>query len=89
MAASDLGLHCLPISHKKDARLIWVGHSCAITQCFHLLSTCLTTIFRKRRWVGLRCVIVVFPDHTHLLLQCMLWSDYVDARCALVSRLYD
>ena len=27
-AASDLGLHCLPISHKKDTRHIWVniGH---------------------------------------------------------------
>ena len=23
-AASDLGLHSLPMSHKKDARLIWV-----------------------------------------------------------------
>ena len=23
-AASDLGLFCLPMSHKKDARLIWV-----------------------------------------------------------------
>ena len=22
--ASDLGQHCLPMSHKKDARLIWV-----------------------------------------------------------------
>ena len=22
-AASDLGLHCLPMSHKKDARLIY------------------------------------------------------------------
>ena len=22
--ASDLGLHCLPMSHKKDARHIWV-----------------------------------------------------------------
>ena len=22
--ASDLGLHCLPMSHKKDAKLIWV-----------------------------------------------------------------
>ena len=22
--ASDLGLHCSPMSHKKDARLIWV-----------------------------------------------------------------
>ena len=24
-AASELGLHCLPMSHKKDARLIWVN----------------------------------------------------------------
>ena len=24
-AASDLGLHCFPMSHKKDARLIWVN----------------------------------------------------------------
>ena len=24
-AAADLGLHCLPMSHKKDARLIWVN----------------------------------------------------------------
>ena len=24
-AASDLDLHCLPISHKKDARLKWVN----------------------------------------------------------------
>ena len=22
--ASDLGMHCLPMSHKKDGRLIWV-----------------------------------------------------------------
>ena len=24
-AASDLGLHCLHVSHKKDASLIWVN----------------------------------------------------------------
>ena len=24
-AATDLVLHCLPMSHKKDARLIWVN----------------------------------------------------------------
>ena len=23
--ASDLGLHCLPMSHKKGARIIWVN----------------------------------------------------------------
>ena len=26
-AASDLGLLCLSMSHKKDARLIWVKYS--------------------------------------------------------------
>ena len=26
-AASHLGLFCLPMSHKKDARLIWVKHT--------------------------------------------------------------
>ena len=25
-AVSGLGLHCLPMSHKKDARLKWVKH---------------------------------------------------------------
>ena len=25
LAAADLVLHCLPMSHKKDARLIWVN----------------------------------------------------------------
>ena len=25
-AASDLVLHCLPMSHKKDARIIWYKH---------------------------------------------------------------
>ena len=24
--ASDLVLHCLPMSHKKDARFVWVRH---------------------------------------------------------------
>ena len=27
-AASDLVLHCLPMSHKKDTRLIWVKYNC-------------------------------------------------------------
>ena len=34
-AASDLGLHCLPMSHKKDARLIYIN-----------LNSCLLTLYR-------------------------------------------
>ena len=30
--ASDLGLHCLPMSYKKDARLIWVNVNHLLTQ---------------------------------------------------------
>ena len=33
--ASDLSLHCLPTSHKKDARLIWVKRE--VNTNFHLL----------------------------------------------------
>ena len=32
--ASDLDLHCLPMSHKKDTRLLWVNHrNCTFSHC--------------------------------------------------------
>ena len=31
--ASDLVLHCLPMSHKKDARLIWVKYNLVDMLC--------------------------------------------------------
>ena len=36
LAASDLVLHCLPMSHKKDDRLIWVNtlHTVIFYQMF-------------------------------------------------------
>ena len=30
--ASDLGFHSLPVSHKKDARLIWVNQKGAVAK---------------------------------------------------------
>ena len=36
-AASGLGLYCLPTSHKKDARLIWVNLFMQ-EKLFHILS---------------------------------------------------
>ena len=33
IAVSDLSLHCLPMSHKRDARLIWAKLTIAL-QCF-------------------------------------------------------
>ena len=41
--ASDLGLHCLPMSHKKEARLIWVKpmhKNMMAILCLHCLLTC-------------------------------------------------
>ena len=40
--ASDLGLHCLPMSHRKDARLIWVKHL-PKSQSQHKNSVCSST----------------------------------------------
>ena len=30
------------------------------------------------KWVGLQCVIVVFPDHTHLLFVCTPFGSFVN-----------
>ena len=38
--ASDLGMHCLPKSHKKDARLIWVKKPTLLHQ-FGWLTFCM------------------------------------------------
>ena len=42
---------------------------------------CLVTVnvlwlFLTVPWVGLQCVIVVFPDHTHLLYETVGFADY-------------
>ena len=36
-------------------------------------------LFLMVPWVGLQCVIVVFPDHTHLLLDRAVDSDKTSA----------
>ena len=40
-AVSDLVLHCLPMSHKKDTRLIWVKTGFIVTVVSTLMN-CLT-----------------------------------------------
>ena len=41
--------------------LLLLSYKCIVT--IHVLWLFLTV-----QWVGIQCVIVVFPDHTHLLL---------------------
>ena len=43
--------------------------SLAITTTVNRIRTKVGVISGLLSWVGLRCVIVVFPDHTHLLFQ--------------------
>ena len=76
-------LICLPLFMGVLCRsLFWYALRCVITSfaiiltrkreswllCFDCLSCVLLMwIFLTVPWVGLQCVIVVFPDHTHLL----------------------
>ena len=36
--------------------------------CFYCLTINVLWLFLAVPWVGLQCLIVVFPDHTHFLL---------------------
>ena len=49
------------LKRKRDlVALLLLSYGCPLTVNVLLL-------FLTAPWVGLRCVIVVFPDHTHLL----------------------
>ena len=47
---------------RKLVASILLSYGCTVTVNFLLL-------FLTVPWLGLQCVIVVFPDHTHLLLK--------------------
>ena len=47
---------------KKLVALLLLSYSCIVTITFLWL-------FLAVLWLGLQCVIVVFPDHTHLLFE--------------------
>ena len=57
-------------SKRKLAALILLSYRCIVT--INVL-----WLFLPWPWVGLQCVIVVFPDHTHLLLTIFMlhWSS--------------
>ena len=75
-------LHCVHFSFaiilkwkRKLVALLLLSYRCIVT--INVMWLCLTAL-----WVGLQCVIVVFPDHTHLLLN----TDSIDFEvlgCAL------
>ena len=57
------------ISLKKKRELVaslLLSYGCLVT----VYAPCL---FLTVPWVGLQCVIVVFPDHTHLLFGLLVW----------------
>ena len=47
---------------RKQVALLLLSYRCTVT--INVLRLFLTVL-----WVGLQCVIVVFPDHTHFLTQ--------------------
>ena len=49
----------------KLVALLLLSYRCSVT-------TNVLWLFLMVPWVGLQCVIVVFPDHTHLLFQKMV-----------------
>ena len=53
----DLGMHCLHMSHKKDARLIWVSQIIALSSVDKHISFCFV----------LFCFIVVFVLYIKVL----------------------
>ena len=50
-----------------------------------LITVNVLQLFLTVPWVGLRCVIVVFPDHTHFLVHvlkiCMCYCTYFLTNC--------
>ena len=56
-----------------------------------LYYTCTVTInvlwlFLTLPWVGLQCVIVIFPDHTHFLYRCT-WTDNYKLTVLMVNNM--
>ena len=41
-------------------------------------------LFLMVPWVGLQCVIVVYPDHTHLLLDVIQYNSW----CVIISAVF-
>ena len=56
---------------RKLVALLLLSYRCIVTKY-------ILWLFLGVPWIGLQCVIVVFPDHTHLLfdpdkVQCSIW----------------
>ena len=49
--------------NRKLVTLLLLSYRCIVT-CNVM------RLFLAVRWIGLQCVIVFFPDHTHLLFGC-------------------
>ena len=64
--AFDLGLYCLNISNKKDARLIWVNCILASTYTYVYICVCVLTSYPPGAVIGDFALLVIL---THCLIQ--------------------
>ena len=68
-----MSLFCYALPCVNSSFAIILKRKCKLLALLYLSYRCIVTInvlwlFLEVRRVGLQCVIVVFPDHTHLLL---------------------
>ena len=66
----DLSSFAIILKRKRDlVALLLVSNGCLVT-------VYVLWLFLTVPWVGLQCVIVVFPDHTHLLFGIDQWASF-------------
>ena len=71
----------------RESRLLLLSYGCLVT-------VNVLWLFLRVSWVGLQCVIVVFPDHTHLLFVQMLilgwpWPTLHRGQICFLMHLYE
>ena len=85
LVASDLVLHCFPMSHKKDARLIWVNPfklmnfpiSIDRTSLFQILGVLSGTFHFYSKVHRIFCRQTVVTLIRHCVLRRLIWANTI------------
>ena len=67
------------LKRKKElVALLLLSYGCLVTVNF-------VWLFLVVSWVGLRCVVVVFPDHIHLLFIACMFAIFPNGQIAPIN----
>ena len=83
MGQSNCSTFCCALFYVHSSFVNILMRKSELVALLSLSSWCLVIVvwlFLAVSWVGLQCVIVVFPDHTHLLFAFMYMSLLVYAQ---------